>query len=447
MILDSKALLDGDMTTLDDLFRRAGVRHPAALALIDPPNRESFTGGAPRRLSFSAADRAISALAARLRGLGLATDTPVAIQLPNTVESIVTLLGILRAGMVPVLLPLLWRRQEIVAALDRVGVKAIVTCARVGATAQTEIAMAVAADLFPVRFVCGFGDGLPDGVVPLDDVFGPARHELAQMPRRIGNPATHAAVVTFDIAPGRPVAVIRSHRELIDTALAIVRDGAMASDARLLSTIAVGSHAGLSLALVPWLLTGGTLSLHHSFEPATFAQQAHGQHAIVLPGPMLAPLSDARCLDGDTAVVALWRSPEQYVAATAWTGRAPLLDVETAGEAMLTARRRGADGLPVRSGDDLVRQGGIVRSGGYSFVQADVDAAVAAVDPQAVIVALPDALLGLRHAGHAADSAAVRAELEARGVNALVTAAFTQPKPVNRAQSTVAVDGLLRAAG
>jgi hypothetical protein len=40
--------------TLDELFRRAGVRHPQAIALIDPPNRESFTDGAPRTLSYGA---------------------------------------------------------------------------------------------------------------------------------------------------------------------------------------------------------------------------------------------------------------------------------------------------------------------------------------------------------------------------------------------------------
>ena len=31
--------------TLDDLFRRAGVRHPHTLALADPPNLEAFTDG------------------------------------------------------------------------------------------------------------------------------------------------------------------------------------------------------------------------------------------------------------------------------------------------------------------------------------------------------------------------------------------------------------------
>jgi acyl-CoA synthetase (AMP-forming)/AMP-acid ligase II len=84
--------------TLDDLFRRAGVRHPDALALADPPNRDAFAWGAPRKLSFAQADRAISACAARLRGLGLQTDSIVAMHLPNTAESIITFLGVLRAG-------------------------------------------------------------------------------------------------------------------------------------------------------------------------------------------------------------------------------------------------------------------------------------------------------------------------------------------------------------
>ena len=99
MILGEMSAKAGTAATLDDLFRRAGVRHPDAVALADPPNRESFTDGVPRVLSFARADRAISMFAAKLRSFGLQTDSIVAIQLPNTVESIVAFLGVLRAGM------------------------------------------------------------------------------------------------------------------------------------------------------------------------------------------------------------------------------------------------------------------------------------------------------------------------------------------------------------
>jgi acyl-CoA synthetase (AMP-forming)/AMP-acid ligase II len=145
------------------------VRHPDALALGDPPNRQSFTHGSPRALSFAQADRAISATAARLRGLALPTDSAVAIQLPNIVESIIVFLGVLRAGMIPLPLSLLWRQEEIVAALHQVGPKAIIGCSRFGQTDQIEIAMQSAVEFFSIRHVCGFGPSLPDGIVPLDD--------------------------------------------------------------------------------------------------------------------------------------------------------------------------------------------------------------------------------------------------------------------------------------
>jgi acyl-CoA synthetase (AMP-forming)/AMP-acid ligase II len=151
MILGEVSRTADTAVTLDDLFRGVSVRHPDTLALADPPNREDFTDGAPRTLSLAQADRAISALAGKLRGLGLQTDTVVAMQLPNTVESIIAFLGVLRAGMIAVPIPLLWRQQEIVEALRRVDAKAIVTFPRIGATAYSELAMQAAVELFPIR--------------------------------------------------------------------------------------------------------------------------------------------------------------------------------------------------------------------------------------------------------------------------------------------------------
>lgn len=96
MILDAhqraRANADGPGLTLDDLFRRAAIRRPQAVALCDPADREAFTGTPARSLTYVQIDNAASALAARLRALGLRNDTVVAYQLPNTVESIVTLL-------------------------------------------------------------------------------------------------------------------------------------------------------------------------------------------------------------------------------------------------------------------------------------------------------------------------------------------------------------------
>ena len=54
----------------------------------------------------------VSAIAARLRRLGLQTDAVIGIQLPNTAECVLTILGVIRAGMIAAPLPLLWRRAD-----------------------------------------------------------------------------------------------------------------------------------------------------------------------------------------------------------------------------------------------------------------------------------------------------------------------------------------------
>ena len=277
MILGYTKTEDLPATTLDDVFHRAARRRPGAFALADPPNRDSFTDGPSRHLTYAEADRVVSAIASRLRTLGLQTDAIIGIQLPNAVESVLTTLGVLRAGLIAVPLPLLWRRADMARALGQVGAKAIVTTSRIGDFDACAMAMQVAADIFPISHVCSFGPSLPDGLIALDDLLHGAP-ELPPEIERDGNPAAHVAVVTFDVTPDGLVAVARNHAELIAGGLATLLEGRIEPDARLLGCCAAGSFAGLALTMMPWLLSSGTLLLHHGFEAGAFAAQCreHG---------------------------------------------------------------------------------------------------------------------------------------------------------------------------
>lgn len=427
MIMRDGQITDGNRGTLDDLFRRAGVRHADALALVDPPNAEQITGRPPRRLTYAETDRAISAFGARLRSFGLQTDTVVAIQMGNTLDSVIALLGVLRAGMIAAPLPLLWRQQEMVTALSLVGAKAIVSSARIGAHAAAETAMQAAAELFPIRYVCGFGPGLPDGVVPLDDCIESAAKEFFQPATRPGQAGAHVAAMTFDVGSERLMPLPRSHGELIAAGLAAFREADLARDATTLSTIPLGSFAGIVGTLLPWLFGGGTLALHHGFDATVFAEQvrAHQPAAVVLPGPALIPLVDAGLLGGKlSTILALWRVPEQLAAAARWQSEAVVVDIASFGDATLVAARRGSDGAPQPLPPDASRSNGLTAVGFYRFRRSEIDATLAAIDPTAIVAALPDALLGERLAGSACDSAAVIAALQARGANALIAATF-----------------------
>ena len=406
--------------TLDALFRRAGVRNAHAPALIDPPNRASFTDGGPRTLTFAQADRAIAAFAATVRGLGLHTDAVIGLQLPNTVESVIAFLGVLRAGLIAAPLPLLWRRQDMVEALGRAGAKAIVTAGRIGACAHAELAMEVAAELFPIRQIAAFGRNLPDGVIPLDGIFAGATDEPP--PQRTSNAAAHVAAWTFASGADRTIPVAHDHAALVAAGQTVFRAAAAGADAPLLSTISLGSLAGLSVTLMPWLIGGGALHLHHGFDAETFAAQAAALDGgmIAVPGPTLAPL--ASLVEAGNTMLAVWRSGHGLADSPPCRNA---IDVVCADGSALKALSRGADGLadpalaepPRASGTDIA-------VGAYSFRQCKVDAAVLAIDPHATVAALPDAALGQRLAGHAADPATVAARLAEAGVNPLLAGAF-----------------------
>ena len=339
-------------TTLDDMFRRTAARRPDAVALADPPNRESFADGAPRRLTYAEADRTISAIASKLRQLRLQTDSIVGIQLPNTVESVLTILGVGRAGMIAAPLPLLWRSIDAGAALGPLGAKAIVTTSRIGNFDCCAMAMQIAADVFTIRHVCSFGHNLPDGVMPFDDLLYQPPAEPPPELTREGNPAAHVALVSFDVTPAGLIPVARNHAELIAAGRAALLEGGIEPDANLLGCCATGSFAGLALTVMPWLLSGGTLSLHHGFDADAFATQCRDDRCdtIVVPGPLVPQLADAGLLAPAEIknVLAVWRTPERLSASVAWRHpSARLTDMLVFGETAVIGSRRGADGLPV----------------------------------------------------------------------------------------------------
>lgn len=341
-----------DRLTIDEIFRRAVKRRPDALALADAANRESFTVGAPRRLSYAEADRAAAAIAGRLRDMGLPTDTIVGVQLPNIVENILTILGILRAGMIAAPLPLLWRRADAVAALARIGAKALVTCGRVGNFDHGQFAMTVAADVFSVRYVCGFGTNLSDGIVSFDDLLTATPNPAPTFASDIRDDAVrHLAAVTFDVGEGGVVPVARNHAELLAGGLAVVLESGLAENANILSTIPPASFAGLCLTLLPWLLGGGTLVLHHPFDVGVWIRQRREDHCgtLVLPAPVALQLGDtsAFAVDRPASVIAAWHAPENFSASPAWRDpHVALVDVPIFGEVAVIPSCRGTDGRP-----------------------------------------------------------------------------------------------------
>ena len=335
--------------TLDGLFQRILARQPDAPALFDPLNKIRITGQAPRRMTFAQADRAISALAAHFVEAGLPVNSVIGVQLPNTIEFMLTVLAAHRAGLIVALLPQLWRQAELTAALNRISARAIVTSSKIDGVSHADLAMNAAAEAFSIRHVCGFGEDLPEGMASLDL----ALKTESSTERAVVQDGRKAALISFDVTTDGLRAVPRTHLNLIAGGLAVFLESRLPQGARLMSAFAPTSFAGITSSLLLWLLSGGTLALHHPYDGEVLERQINdcACDTLVAPAAMALRLTDADIgsrLPALRHVIGLWRMPEQVASSALWTAtQARFTDVYLFGEVGLFAAKRTGDGVPV----------------------------------------------------------------------------------------------------
>jgi hypothetical protein len=334
--------------TLDVLFRRVMARKPDALALLDPLNKARVTGQPSKRLTFAGADRAISAIAAHFIEAGLPNNSVIAVQLPNTVEFVLTVLAAHRAGLVVALFPLLWRQAELTVALNRTGARAIVTSSKIDGVNHADLAMNAAAEAFSIRHVCGFGTDLPEGMASLDL----AIESQSSTTRPVVEDGRKAAIISFDVTAEGFRPIPRTHLHLIAGGLALSLESDLPQGTMVMSAFAPSSFAGLASSLAVWLLTGGTLALHHPFDSEVLEQQINEQFCdtLIAPAQLALRLGEtdmASRLPTLRHVIGLWRAPEQVASSPVWGAQqAVLTDVYLFGEAGLFGARRREGGAP-----------------------------------------------------------------------------------------------------
>jgi hypothetical protein len=103
---------------------------------------------------------------------------------------------------------------------------------------------------------------------------------------------------------------------------------------------------------VVWLLSGGTLALHHPFDSDIVEQQIGqlGCNVLVAPAALALKLAEDGLLARAPTlrtVIGLWRAPEQVASSSSWpAGAASLTDIYLFGEAGLFGARRLPSGVP-----------------------------------------------------------------------------------------------------
>jgi len=94
-----------------------------------------------------------------------------------------------------------------------------------------------------------------------------------------------AALISFDVTPDGFRPVPRAHLGLIAGGLAMSLESDVPQGATVLSAFSPMSFAGLASSLAVWLLSGGTLVLHHPFDEEALEQQINEQACDTLIAP------------------------------------------------------------------------------------------------------------------------------------------------------------------
>jgi hypothetical protein len=120
----------------------------------------------------------------------------------------------------------------------------------------------------------------------------------------------------------------------------------------MLCACAVSSFAGVALTIMPWLLTGGALLLHHGFDAPSFASQCDDDRCdtVVAPAPLLPRLAEAGLLNHTELrnLLAVWRAPESFAGSAPWQmANVAITDMLVFGEIAVVGSRRGPLGEPM----------------------------------------------------------------------------------------------------
>lgn len=333
--LDLPHLLDG-----------AAQVFPNRPALSDIGNRGTWTAGEARRFTLGSARREVDRISGLFHQFRLSPGAVVAVQMANVPEAALALIGVLRAGLVPLMLPLRLSVQETARAVEDAAAEAAITMTEAGSLRPAGAMRDVAAGYLGLRFVTAFGEDVPDGMIGLDRL----PWSLAEAAPPLES-AADGQIGTFD--EGTRQAYGRTGESLIAAGLGVVAAARMRPGQRIVSLLAPDDLAGLATGLVPSLAAGIPLVMAGLFDSSALRDAlGEGQPThLIAPAWMetliaASPLSRHPCLAGIVFVHKLpWeRRVAHNDSGTPHLGELPVVDVLSLGEYTIFISPRRGDG-------------------------------------------------------------------------------------------------------
>lgn len=276
--------------------------HPQRIAFVDPVDKPLWSGRAAITWTYAAAAEIVARLANGLKGWRLPPGSRIGLCLAGGSESWLAYLAVEAAGHIPCLLPLIWDEDALVAGVQAAGIAAVLTQARVGASAPAERLRRVAVRYFGLRYLAAFGPDVPDGVIGLDGMV---------LDGRGGAFAPEAGgLVSFAGGdPNRPM-----HRPgdgLLGSIVLHLVAARVAPEDRVLTLLPPSDLRGLVTGLGAALVAGASLETLPVFDAAGFAAALArpGPTHLVVPAGLERNLAASRCPEGVRSVTLAHRAP------------------------------------------------------------------------------------------------------------------------------------------
>ncbi|WP_226482678.1 class I adenylate-forming enzyme family protein [Natrinema amylolyticum] len=251
----------GDETLLDQ-FAETVARHPDRTAVVDPPNAHELVDREPERLTYAELSDAVDAVAVSLRDQGIGKNDFVVMQLPNTWESAMLYLAVARAGAITSPMPIQWRRHELEHVVGVTDAVAYVGPQEFNGFDHVEMATAFAEDsetlerILSLSDIQEFATADPDTSALEDIEIG--ANEVFNLQWTSGTTADpKACPMTHNNWQSNPTPPLCDMNE---------------GDVVLCAAPLVNMTA-LGVNYVPWLLTSGTLVLHHPIDLGLMVEQ------------------------------------------------------------------------------------------------------------------------------------------------------------------------------
>jgi hypothetical protein len=251
MSAQRKTTPDLDGIGLDALVAVAVRTRPDQLFLREPARRAQWAGSAGQDLTFSQLDQRATRLAGLLSLSRLPERSHALILAPMGSDLLLAMIGALRAGLRPVLLPLSATADELRRWLDVAGPSVVVTSTRCGDLEPARMMRDAAARSFNARLVCAFGPDVPDGAVPLDHVLGGTGQ--TPQPPTVTSPA---GIMTIGIETAQGARLALTESDLLASAVDIAKGMRLSEEARVLSLMTSPGVCALASGPYLALLTG-----------------------------------------------------------------------------------------------------------------------------------------------------------------------------------------------